>query len=139
METDSTSKQMDMLESKESKQVVGDSGVEENQSQTWNSWQYDFSRKLKLRYAVDVAAVNPTYNDNFVKSIRMAPNGCSFLYSTEDGEVHYVDLRTLDFWGWETKDEKIQLPELLREYASYRHTEVVYGMDWYEFFMNIDN
>ena len=60
----------------------------------------------------------------------MAPNGCSFVYSTEDGEVHYIDLRTVDFWGWENRDEEIQLPEILQGYASYRHTEVVYGMDW---------
>ena len=130
MEVESTSEQVKMSENDNLKQVVGDSGVEGNQSQLWNTWQYNFANKLKLRYAVDVAAVNPSYSDNFVKSIRMAPNGCSFVYSTEDGEVHYIDLRTVDFWGWENRDEEIQLPELLQEYASYRHTEVVYGMDW---------
>ena len=130
MEVESTSEQVKMSENDNLKQVVGDSGVEGNQSQLWNTWQYNFANKLKLRYAVDVAAVNPSYSDNFVKSIRMAPNGCSFVYSTEDGEVHYIDLRTVDFWGWENRDEEIQLPEILREYASYRHTEVVYGMDW---------
>lgn len=130
MEVEPTSEQVKMSENEDLKQFVGDSGVEEKQSQSWNTWQYDFAKKLKLRYAVDVAAVNPSYTDNFVKSIRMAPSGCSFIYSTEDGEVHYVDLRTVDFWGWENRDEEIQLPELLREYASYRHTEVVYGMDW---------
>ena len=130
MEVESTSEQVKMSENDNLKQVVGDSGVEGNQSQLWNTWQYNFAKQLKLRYAVDVAAVNPSYSDNFVKSIRMAPNGCSFVYSTEDGEVHYIDLRTVDFWGWENRDEEIQLPELLQEYASYRHTEVVYGMDW---------
>lgn len=130
MEAEPTSEQTKVFENNDSKQIVGDSGVEENQPQLWNTWQYDFAKKLKLRYAVDVAAVNPSYSDNFVKSIRMAPNGCSFVYSTEDGEVYYVDLRTVDFWGWENRDEEVQLPEMLREYASYHHTEVVYGMDW---------
>ena len=64
----------------------------ETSTSSWMNWQYDFSKKMRLRYAVDIAGVNPLYPDNFVKSIRMSPNGCSFLYSTEDGMIRYIDL-----------------------------------------------
>ena len=67
--------------------VLNANGDETIQSTEWMKWQYDFSTKMKLRYAVDVAKTNGDCTDNFVKSIRMCPNGCSFLYSLEDGTV----------------------------------------------------
>ena len=46
MEVESTSEQVKMSENDNLKQVVGDSGVEGNQSQLWNTWQYNFANKL---------------------------------------------------------------------------------------------
>ena len=130
METDLVEAPIEKPEEYAQEQGEGNGKGEETNGQSWSSWQYDFSKKMRLRYAVDIASVNPSYVDNFVKSIRMAPNGCSFLYSTEDGEVHYVDLRNLDFWGCEAAIDENTLPEIITNYASYHHTEVVYGMDW---------
>lgn len=104
----------------------------ETSTSSWMNWQYDFSKKMRLRYAVDIAGVNPLYPDNFVKSIRMSPNGCSFLYSTEDGMIRYIDLRSVDFWGCEEAKENPTVPETLSEKYSFNHTEIVYGMDWFE-------
>lgn len=104
----------------------------ESSTTSWMNWQYDFSKKMKLRYAVDVAGTNPFYADIFVKSIRMSPNGCSFLYSTEDGMIRYIDLRSIDFWGCEEVKEDHILPETLSESHSFSHTEIVYGMDWFD-------
>ena len=99
---------------------------------SWMNWQYDFSKKMNLRYAVDVQHANPQYGDNFVKSIRMSPNGCSFIYSADDGMVRYIDLRNVDFWGCEKEKEDQTAPVTLSDCHSFSHTEIVYGMDWFE-------
>lgn len=104
------------------------------QNAEWMKWQYDFSTKMKLRYAVDVAKTNGNCTDNFVKSIRMCPNGCSFLYSLEDGTVRQVDLRDIDFWGVQAAQQAdlsgAPSLEKLQEGEPFNHTEIVYGMDW---------
>lgn len=114
--------------------VLNASGDETIQSTEWMKWQYDFSTKMKLRYAVDVAKTNGDCTDNFVKSIRMCPNGCSFLYSLEDGTVRQVDLREIDFWGVQAEPlaepKEASSLEKLREGEPFNHTEIVYSMDW---------
>lgn len=114
--------------------VLNANGDETMQSTEWMKWQYDFSTKMKLRYAVDVAKTNGDCTDNFVKSIRMCPNGCSFLYSLEDGTVRQVDLREIDFWGVQAEPlaepKEASSLEKLREGEPFNHTEIVYSMDW---------
>lgn len=115
-------------------QVSSTNRDEAAQNTEWMKWQYDFSTKMKLRYAVDVAKTNGNCTDNFVKSIRMCPNGCSFLYSLEDGTVRQVDLREIDFWGVQPVSEMdcgvASSLEKLHEGEPFNHTEIVYNVDW---------
>ena len=103
-----------------------DPGVQE--ADEYTGWCYDFSRELKLKYFVDVSGDNEYVEDNFVKSIRMSPTGCSFIFSSEDGIVRYINIRDIDFWGvQEPNSEKY----LLKSSKSFNHTETAYDIDWY--------
>lgn len=93
----------------------------------YTRWCYDFSRELKLRYCVDISDINSYCDDNFVKSIRMSPTGCSFLFSCEDGTIHYTDISTIDFWGVNSDTEDRSLLECSKHFS---HTEIVYDFDW---------
>ena len=46
--------------------------------------------------------------------------------------IRYIDLRSVDFWGCEEAKENPTVPETLSEKYSFNHTEIVYGMDWFE-------
>lgn len=94
-------------------------------------WTYNLNEGIKLKYSIDIDKINSSYNNNFVKSIKMSPTGYSFIFSTEDGMVHYVNLSTVDFWGsqQESEEEKPSLISLTPSY-SFSHTELVYSMDW---------
>lgn len=97
-------------------------------------WKYNLNEAIRLKYTVDVDQTNPSYHNNFVKSIRMSPTGYSYIYSSEDGIVRYVDLSTIDFWGVneDVTDscEKSSGPAPLSPICNFNHTEIVYGMDW---------
>ena len=91
-------------------------------------WDYNLNEALKLKYTIDVDKTNPSYNNNFVKSIKMSPSGYSFIYSCEDGIVRYVNLAEVDFWGVNAEEQSLLA---LQPSYHFNHTEIVYGMDWY--------
>lgn len=93
----------------------------------YTGWCYDFSKELKLKYFVDVSDNDEYIEDNFVKSIRMSPTGCSLIFSCEDGMVRYVNIRDIDFWGvQEENSEKY----LLHSSHTFNHTETAYDIEW---------
>ena len=92
-------------------------------------WQYDFSRPLRLSSAIEISSTTSSHSNNFVKSIRMAPSGYSFLYSTEEGMLYYVNLQDIDFWY---TDETVSNPlQTLEQGICFPHTEVIYDMTWF--------
>ena len=93
-------------------------------------WEYVFDEPLILRYGSRVHDVDARNENNFVKSIRCSPSGCSFIYSSEKGMIEYVDLRSINHWYMGEEMSSVCVEELspCKEFV---HTEVVYGMEWY--------
>ena len=105
----------------------GTTNIAEQETDEYTGWCYDFSRELKLQYFVSVSDDDEYVDDNFVKSIRMSPTGCSFIFSSEDGIVHYVDISNIDFWGVQegTVDKSLLVCS-----KSFNHTQTAYDIDW---------
>lgn len=105
-----------------SKTEVGQQTADE-----YTGWCYDFSKELKLKYFVDVSDNDEYIEDNFVKSIRMSPTGCSLIFSCEDGMVRYVNIRDIDFWGVQEENSE---KSLLHSSHTFNHTETAYDIEW---------